>query len=276
MKLDLIYIYDNETETIPSYFFDSINSLSNKQDINLHIINNNPEKIQKIEGFNSVFVENIIDYKTINLDFGLNFRDKFFENCISRFFVLENYIREKDLRNVFHCEGDIYFQVSLEEIYKEVNDKNKLWSCRDSPSRLVCSIMFIPNYTKIKEFNDFSMSKLSTFGFLNDMELLGMYDEIYSFNTSYNPNCRYIFDAAALGQCLFGIDPRNSDKVNTIGFINETSVYKPDFRNFNYRNGLWFYKDKKIALLHIHSKDFTLIHQPLKIKHLYDLNRFSE
>jgi hypothetical protein len=35
-----------------------------------------------------------------------------------------------------------------------------------------------------------------------------------------------IFDGAAFGQYIGGIDPRNSNNTNTIGFINETCVVK--------------------------------------------------
>ena len=43
MNLDLIYVYDSENKSIPEYTYDSIKSLCNKENINLHLIVNYPE-----------------------------------------------------------------------------------------------------------------------------------------------------------------------------------------------------------------------------------------
>ena len=71
-----------------------------------------------------------------------------------------------------------------------------------------------------------------------------------------------IFDAAAMGQYLGGIDPKN-DSSNTIGFVNETCVIK-------YNNYKFFYNvidnikkpfllinnvPVRVFNLHIHSKN---------------------
>jgi hypothetical protein len=72
----------------------------------------------------------------------------------------------------------------------------------------------------------------------------------------------FIFDAAAIGQYIGGVDPRN-ESGNTIGFVNETCVIKYN----NYK--IWFeekngfkkpfiqIQDKIIPIfnLHIHSKN---------------------
>lgn len=99
---------------------------------------------------------------------------------------------------------------------------------------------------------------------MNDMELLSFYDtwhkneKIISFNTSPVGNFTpYIFDPACFGQNLLGIDPLNTKEKNTVGFVNETSDYKPVYTNFKNIDGEWFYMEYKMAILHIHCKDFT-------------------
>jgi hypothetical protein len=109
----------------------------------------------------------------------------------------------------------------------------------------------------------------------NDMKNLGKY-----FNSSFieplpiisiNENENYfnknfkifnnIFDAAAIGQYLGGVDKRN-DINDTTGFINETCVIKYNNYKFHWKkiNDLWCPYIKidndliKIINLHIHSK----------------------
>jgi hypothetical protein len=71
---------------------------------------------------------------------------------------------------------------------------------------------------------------------------------------------RCIFDGAALGQYLFGID-KFITKQNTVGFVNESCVFDPS--NFEYKfidqcpylisNGIKY----KIVNLHMHCKNIA-------------------
>jgi len=83
----------------------------------------------------------------------------------------------------------------------------------------------------------------------------------YQFVTQGFDNFNYIFDGAAIGQYLGGVDPANISS-NTIGFVNETCIIK-----FNKYSFVW--KDKKpfiiirgkeypIFNLHIHSKNLKM------------------
>jgi hypothetical protein len=77
------------------------------------------------------------------------------------------------------------------------------------------------------------------------------------FVTNNYDKFNVIFDAAAIGQYLGGVDPLN-DKFNSIGFINETCIIKCN--NFNihwkYEEGIHkpFINNVPIFNLHIHSK----------------------
>lgn len=269
MNLDLIYVYDSENKSIPEYTYDSIKSLCNKENINLHLIVNYPEIVfDELENkklynlFNRVVISKIKTYKKFNVVYHPQFRDNFFGKCINRFFILDNYIKKNNLTKCFHCECDIFFQVSLNEIYNQIEDKNKIYSCRDAPARIIASIMYIPDAEKIFNMTEYFITMLGNGEELNDMELLNNFDrvfkEINSFKTSPIDNSTpYIFDPACFGQNLLGIDPRNTSEKSTVGFINETSTYKPVYTNFKNINGEWFYMEYKLAILHIHCKDFS-------------------
>lgn len=261
MVFDLIYVYENKNKSLPDYAYDSIKSLRNKENINLHLIVSHPEivieELQNKEDFNRIIITKLEKYKKVNVIFNPDFRDNFFGKTISRFFVLENYIKKNNLTKVFHCECDIYFQVSLEIIYNEIKEPNKIYSCRDAPNRVISSIIYFPNHTEIKKMTDFFIRVLQQNKELNDMQLLSLYPHINSLNTSPNENKDIIFDPACFGQNLLGIDPRNTNKHSTVGFINETSTFKPKLCKFHKKNGLWYYNNSLLGILHIHSKNFS-------------------
>jgi hypothetical protein len=87
----------------------------------------------------------------------------------------------------------------------------------------------------------------------------------YFYSTAFDM-FRSIFDAAAIGQYLGGIDPRNTSDSSTIGFINESAVYDP--RKLYLETGIdekgrkCYYARSQMGLwrinnLHIHSKNLT-------------------
>ena len=68
-----------------------------------------------------------------------------------------------------------------------------------------------------------------------------------------------LFDGAAVGQYIGGVDPRNQAG-DTRGFINETTVFQCDRVHVEWRRGADglqrpFLNDRPLVNLHIHSKD---------------------
>jgi hypothetical protein len=140
----------------------------------------------------------------------------------------------------------------------------------DSDHRCIPSILFIKNSQILEKYiENISLSQ-------NDMQSLAcFYKEnkdlvntlpIIHFGKWSNQFDLYkgIFDAAAIGQYLGGIDPRNTDKNDTSGFINETCDIK--YNNFKFIwkrniNGLYYpyLVNENIIVpiynLHIHSKN---------------------
>jgi hypothetical protein len=184
-------------------------------------------------------------------------------------------MKQYDICDVIHIENDVLLYYNCNILDEKLN-KNYMYIPFDTMTRNIASIMYIPNSNIFKNILDKYNFKL------NDMENfykirlyncienfpIFIYDDIlskeYQF-VSYNfPKFNCIFDAAAIGQYLGGVDPRNNPS-NTIGFINETCIIK--YNNYKF---IWKYEDniKKpfiiindteipIFNLHIHSKNLT-------------------
>ena len=111
--------------------------------------------------------------------------------------------------------------------------------------------MYISGVNELGEVIDIMSDDRYNNGYQNDMTLLSKCHFIKSFKTS--PHVMGIVDPACLGQCFLGIDPSNNPG-NTIGFVNETSTFKPDYDMFHVIDGKVFYNNCKILTLHVHSK----------------------
>ncbi|NBP01354.1 MAG: hypothetical protein EBU90_14665 [Proteobacteria bacterium] len=177
------------------------------------------------------------------------FRDGFWVSTTSRFFYLQALMSVFQLNNCFHIENDIMMYESFVRIFTLVqsendneNFSNKIWMVQDAPNRVVPSVIFFPNDSHASRLTHFIAETLSNASnFINDMDILAQYPDKLPLRI-IPEDSRYctIFDGAAIGQYLGGIDNRNvnghQDKTNTIGFINETSVFKPDTCDFTKRN----------------------------------------
>ncbi len=221
-------------------------------------------------------------------------RDGFWMFATERFFYLCALMQEKELTDVFHLEYDnmLYFDVSktlpaFQEFYQ-----GKIAATFDNDKRCIAGCMYISDTAPLERFLHFVATK-SRLNF-NDMEFLaefkGMDDGAYIDNLpivmpSYGSDrplvsphghragrpedyskhfneLRLVFDAAALGQYLGGIDPRNGPSAP--GFINESCVVNPSDFQYSWEADaegrlvpMMAYKNEKypIANLHIHSKN---------------------
>lgn len=248
--------------------------------------------------------ENFENYKTIinnkyqNLS---HFRDGFWISTTSRFYYISQLMKLFQLSNVFHIENDIMMYESFSNLYKYINDEfnlenvDKICMIKDSPNRVIPSLLFFPNIYLITQLTYFMTNTFkNSEQFINDMNLLGTFpyqlnlpiDITTNIKDSYTS--KMIFDGAALGQYLGGIDFKNIPNSNdlfvqfnnpTRGFINETSMVKPNKFNFIDRKVIFDHINipitiplctnpeintinnkitlTKIANLHIHSKQLN-------------------
>lgn len=223
------------------------------------------------------------------------FRDGFWKSVVERFYYIEDVIIEYNLKHVFHFENDVMIYCDLKETLVVLqNDSIKMAAPFDNDSRCIPSFVYFNGDEVLTKLNKF-MFQFSNY---NDMELIAMFNEKYNLiemlpvipkdyefelksksglvvknKLKYTENFdkfKSVFDAAAIGQYLGGVDSRNI-KFNFFlnlfkpktKFINESAVYNVsnfDFvwkiDKFGRRIPYLLYKGREIKInnLHIHSK----------------------
>jgi hypothetical protein len=234
-------------------------------------------------------------YFSTHTQLNKTFREGFWQYASERFYYLHEFIKHHKKNNVFHLEYDnmLYVDLALLLNFFRSEYQNVMGVVFDNDVRGIASFMYIPNEHVINRFVSFINNNL--FSQYNDMELLGLFKNHcpeYVKNLPIIPECyaqqhalistkghrvahpynyyQYatelegIFDAAALGQYLGGIDPRNGPSAPK--FINESCIFNPSYFTF-----LWELDTKgrivpyavcnnirsRIFNLHIHSKNLA-------------------
>ena len=265
-----------------SYILDNINNL-------LAFDNNDIHVITEVEFFN--YFENLpitlvdcskLDDFNYNLNSQLdrNFRNGFWYLCSLRFFYLYSYMKNNNLSDVIHLENDVLTYVNFNDFNFR---NNKVYVTFDCETRVIPGIIYIPNYEAFKpiienyNFNLNDMENLAIESNENYIEQFPIFPIVDTIINKYNKNFNEfnsIFDSAAIGQYLGGVDSRNISG-DTRGFVNETCVIKYDVYKFVWikTNSLYIphiiINDNLIRInnLHIHSKD---LHNFLAINPIED------
>lgn len=209
--------------------------------------------------------------------FDTKFRNGFWGLTSKRFFLIHSFMKQRNLTDVFHIENDVLLYHNCDILTPNI-DRSRLCVPADSYNRSIASIIFIPTCDLLGSFLDSYVDKY------NDMENLSYAQQIKPqlFDNfpicidllDHNPVQKYvtrdfkkfnmIFDAAAIGQYLGGVDPRNIPG-DTKGFVNETCVIKYDQFEFiwqqsgNFRRPFMKFDELSIPIfnLHIHSKNLA-------------------
>lgn len=197
-----------------------------------------------------------------------NFRNGFWYLCSLRLFYVYSYIKKNNIINCIHIENDVLTYENFDNL-KDKFIHNKLYATFDCPNRVIVGLIYIPN---AKAFQPIIENYDSN---LNDMVNLAKFDEnviiplpiiddcsIYNKLSKYYNDFNCIFDAAAMGQYLGGIDKQN-DPNDTRGLINDTCIVKYNNYEFIWKNNNGLYSPYlksgdniiKIINLHIHSKE---------------------
>lgn len=203
-------------------------------------------------------------------------RGGFWHLCSARLFYIYSYITKFNIIDCLHIENDVLIYYDLNNPFK-LFSSNKVCCTFDCNWRVIPSVIYIPNacaFKPIIDQYDFSRNDMDNLGkFSKDViERLPISFELCDGNGDSNMESlqlienfhkyNMIFDAAAIGQYVGGVDPRNIPSDST-GFINETCLIKYDKYKF-----VWIKKDNnlycpylekngqyiKIFNLHIHSK----------------------
>lgn len=171
------------------------------------------------------------------------FRGGFWALTSARFFYLYEFMRKYAIENVIHLENDVLIYYNI-DVLDGMLDKTKIYLPFDTFTRNIASIMFIPSQDILKavlDKYDFAKNDMENFSSIQAETGLINNFPIFINNTDGSPEYQFvtrgyedfhmIFDAAAIGQYLGGVDPRNIPG-NTRGFVNETCIIKYDQYNF--------------------------------------------
>ena len=210
------------------------------------------------------------------------FRNGFWVSTTARFYYINALMQMFSLENVFHIENDIMLYENTNDIYNsicqyfEIANINKICMVQDSDKRVVPSILFFPNASSIDNLTQYITNELNaSVNFINDMDILGSYQD--KLKLPFTPEeFKIIFDGAAIGQYLGGVDYKNlNDPENpktkfdnpSRGFVNETSLLKTNEYNYSTANiklehlgipirvpTLYTNIQNQIVNLHVHSK----------------------
>jgi hypothetical protein len=198
-----------------------------------------------LENIQLVAIEELSDSYDYNTNTRLDnqFRGGFWALTSARFFYLYEFMRSRDIENVVHLENDVLIYRNSNTL-DDILDKTKIYLPFDTFTRNIASIMFIPNcniFKAVLDKYDFAKNDMENFSIIQSQTGLIQNFPIfisdpngspeYQFVTRGYENFHMIFDAAAIGQYLGGVDPRNIPG-NTCGFVNETCIIKYDQYRF--------------------------------------------
>lgn len=276
MATDLILVHSGNT--FPSFLNDTI-TLAKRHDHVIHlIIEDKLRPYLTHNDINLISIDDIKDdrYSTYTIkNYNTEFRDNFFTRTSSRFILIDNYINKLHLESCFHIESDIALFTNLDHIAQKLDSLPYHTALiMDHSFRCVPSLVWYKNGASSKQMADFIYNNNS----LDDMKNLASYFHKYidttinlpivpfdlidsSLNTINFGNMysyfESIFDGAAIGQYLYGIDGDNEG--NSVGFVNETTVFDPSSLNIVIDNHKpYIIKDNRlipINNLHMHCKN---------------------
>lgn len=220
----------------------------------------------------------------------LQFRKNYWQYVFERFFILEMLYEKLQLSSTYMMETDNMLYVPLQIVETtETLFSQGMAAPFDNLEQGYPSIVFFRNQAAISCFTSYMLLCLSI-EYLSDMKILGKYrlehpELVFSYpvlphccndppraRTSLvghtataeqgafltDPKFPIVFDAIAFGQAIGGIDPRNTEGQQSIGYPNESALYTVQETKFGWFQfqGLWFPLVNSVPLvnLHIHSK----------------------
>lgn len=215
---------------------------------------------------------------------GLTGREKLFWYSIERFFLLQNLMFKYSLENVFFAELDnlIYDDPRVWETAFQRHNLNFMF---DNTDRYSSGICFVKNADALQTFSDITYSFIEhTDEFVTEMTILSKLAKRYPEQVGILPThwpadgipevasrsfenfgCS-IFDAAAIGIFLGGLDPYHSNGIVKLGARSPFSAI--DYTSYGFKweadalgRRVPYIKDDtnqrwlRLNNLHIHSKD---------------------
>jgi hypothetical protein len=195
------------------------------------------------------------------------YRGGFWYYCSLRFFYIYEYMKKYDVKDIVHLENDTMVYTNLDNL-KAGFTVDKVYAPFDTFTRVIPSFVFIPSHHALKPIiakydgTKTDMDNLALMDHVEPLPIISVTDSLHFFNKHFTV-FDAVFDAAAFGQYVGGIDKRN-DPSDTRGFVNETCLFKYDKYPFYWicdkSTNLWCPwieidgKLVKIVNLHLHGK----------------------
>ncbi len=233
------------------------------------------------------FDKNLIDDFNKSTNLSKDFRNGFWIHCFTRFIYIYLYMKKYNKINIIHIENDVMLYTNLDKLFNNINLNQNLFLIMDHINRCIPGLLYIKDFRILEKIlnnlkndeNDMmwlARSYLENKNNIINLPILhfelNLIDKsrnenniLIEFNKNYNL-FNGIFDGAAIGQFLGGIDPKNASIKDSSGFINESCLI--NYSNFNFKwlkmNGLWkpYLIDNnnfiEVFNLHIHSKNLEL------------------
>jgi hypothetical protein len=274
MKIVLVML-----NNLQSYIFDNIQHLKQHDNSDITVITDKKfNTLFENKGINIINIEDLIpDYIHVASRIENTFRNGFWELTSYRFVALYQYMKQHNINNIIHIENDVLIYKNIDTI--NFHNTNKLLLTMDSKNRCIPGLMFIPTNEVLKKCLDLFNTSLNDMqNFSNcyyklsdciDTLPIFLEDNKNDITKMITKNFKYydsIFDAAAIGQYLGGIDPRNKPG-DTRGFINETCVI--DYSNYTF---IWKNEnDKKIPYIVVNNNEYPIVNLHI---HCKDLKNF--
>jgi hypothetical protein len=260
-----------------SYIIDNIKNLQLLNNNNITVITEPIffEYYKDLNNINLVNTQDIDDTNHFETSNKLEptFRNGFWRYASKRIFYLYYYMKKYNKRNCFHIENDVMIYRNLTTL--NINS-DKIIITLDNFERCIPGIMFISSSNILEliinnwDHQSDDMVNIgkayNTHRDLFDTFPIIKKNSLYYENNIFTDNFeKYdsIFDAAAIGQYLGGIDPRNLPG-DTTGFINTHCKINYSVYSFYWKKSLEnniylpyvLIDNKLIAInnLHIHSK----------------------
>jgi len=258
----------------PEYINDCIRQIQYSTDISIHVLISSEHR-DKIVPAVEIFPLEDIPISDKRHEFERNscldstFRNGFWKFAMMRFFYIYDHVVAHQLDDIFHIENDNLIYVDFMPKLSVFQSKS-MWCVMDAENRCIPSFLYFKNHDILHLLLDTCIECVACK--VNDMfalsefkrrqpDLVGTLPIIKNYCDPIHPDFYqhaddfgFLFDAAAVGQYIGGVDPRN-DGGDTIGFINETSVVKCNKVKLEWIGEYMYINDIPLVNLHIHSKD---------------------
>jgi hypothetical protein len=258
----------------PEYINDCIRQIQHTTNISIHVLIRSEHRDKLVSGIELYPLEDIpISDKRQEFErnncLDSTFRNGFWKYAMMRFFYIYDHVVAQNLDDIFHIENDNLIYVDFMPKLSVFQSK-PMWCVMDAKDRCIPSFLYFKNHTILRllldtciecathRINDmYALSKFKQ----SQPDLVGTLPIIKDYCDSIHPDFYqhaddfgFLFDAAAVGQYIGGVDPRN-DSSNTIGFINETCVVKCDKVKLEWNDKYLYVNTMPLVNVHIHSKD---------------------